>query len=123
MQAVPGIIENSPGVRSCMIEYDQRVLPLSELLATLEEIDRELPAVSLPLRPCLLHLKSSNSGRAQACMHGLLISVCHVVVSSAQQQFLLSLHDNVPRYGCAHAEDLSACLVLHFSPTVLPSKG
>ena len=106
-----------------MIEYDQRVLPLSELLATLEEIDRELPAVSLPLRPCLLHIKSTNSGRAQACMHALLISVCHLVVSSAQQHFFLSLHDIVPRYGCAHVEDLSACLVLHLSPTVLPSKG
>ena len=31
-----------------MIEYDQRVLPLSQLLDTLESIDRELPAVSHP---------------------------------------------------------------------------
>ncbi len=32
-----------------MIEYDQRVLPLSQLLDTLESIDRKLPAVSHPL--------------------------------------------------------------------------
>ena len=53
MQAVPGIVESSPGVRSCMIEYDQRVLPLSQLLETLESIDRELPAVSDPLHTCI----------------------------------------------------------------------
>lgn len=45
---MPGIVESSPGVRSCMIEYDQRVLPLAKLLDTLETIDRELPAVSHP---------------------------------------------------------------------------
>ena len=31
-----------------MIEYDQRVLPLSKLLDTLESVDRELPSVSHP---------------------------------------------------------------------------
>ena len=31
-----------------MIEYDQRVLPLSQLLENLESIDREMPAVSQP---------------------------------------------------------------------------
>ena len=46
MQRIPGIIETSPGVRSCMIEYDQRILLLSELLTVLEKIDKELPAVS-----------------------------------------------------------------------------
>lgn len=30
---VAGVIETSPGVRSCMIEYDARVLPLPALLA------------------------------------------------------------------------------------------
>ena len=60
MQAVPGIIESSPGVRSCMIEYDQRVLPLAQLLDALEAIDKKLPAVSglphleLPVRECSL---------------------------------------------------------------------
>ena len=29
-----------------MIEYDQRILPLSELLTKLESIDKALPAVS-----------------------------------------------------------------------------
>ena len=54
MQRIPGIIETSPGVRSCMIEYDQRILPLSELLTILEKIDKELPAVSLSIH---LHLR------------------------------------------------------------------
>jgi hypothetical protein len=100
-----------------MIEYDQRVLSLSELLATLEEIDSELPAVSLPLRPCLLHLQSADSSRAQACMHALLISACHSVVSSAQHLFLLSPHYNGPmRMAVLMPEDLSACLMLHDLP-------
>ena len=34
-----------------MIEYDQRILPLSELLTMLENIDKELPAVSLSIHP------------------------------------------------------------------------
>ncbi len=48
MQAVPGIVETSPGVRSCMIEYDQRVLPLGELLSLLEATERALPSVRAP---------------------------------------------------------------------------
>ncbi len=32
-KGVDGLIETSPGVRSVMIEYDQRRLPLSKLLA------------------------------------------------------------------------------------------
>ena len=57
MQAVPGIIESSPGVRSCMIEYDQRILPLSQLLETLEKIDKALPAVgSLAHSFCIMHM-------------------------------------------------------------------
>ena len=28
---VPGLLETSPGVRSCMIEYDATVLPLSKV--------------------------------------------------------------------------------------------
>lgn len=47
-QAVPGIVETSPGVRSCMIEYDQRVLPLGELLSLLEATERALPSVRAP---------------------------------------------------------------------------
>lgn len=52
MQAVPGIVETSPGVRSCMIEYDQRVLPLAQLLNVLEAVEKELPSVC-PLMPNL----------------------------------------------------------------------
>jgi hypothetical protein len=46
-QAVPGLLETSPGVRSCMIEYDQRVLPLARLLALLEQVEAELPSVRI----------------------------------------------------------------------------
>ena len=60
VQAVPGIIESSPGVRSCMIEYDQRVLPLAKLLDTLESIDRELPSVS---QPRAKHMTLHESGK------------------------------------------------------------
>ncbi len=68
MQAVPGIIESSPGVRSCMIEYDQRVLPLSQLLDTLESIDRELPAVSHPHAYYLDMHKALLPDEAQFCL-------------------------------------------------------
>ena len=44
-QAVPGLLETSPGVRSCMIEYDQRLLPLAQLLSILEQVEAELPSV------------------------------------------------------------------------------
>ena len=47
-QAVPGLLETSPGVRSCMIEYDQRVLPLVKLLQLLEQVEAELPPVMFP---------------------------------------------------------------------------
>ncbi|KAK9905055.1 hypothetical protein WJX75_008745 [Coccomyxa subellipsoidea] len=56
-KAVPGIVETSPGVRSCMIEYDQRVLPLGELLSLLEATERALPSAQdqvLPTR--IVHL-------------------------------------------------------------------
>ena len=48
MQKIEGLLETSPGVRSCMIEYDQRVLPLARLLEILLQVDRSLPAVRLP---------------------------------------------------------------------------
>ena len=43
--ARPGLLETSPGVRSCTIEYDQRALPLAALLELLEAADRALPLV------------------------------------------------------------------------------
>ncbi len=45
LQAVEGLVETSPGVRSCMIEYDQRVLPLSTLLHILLKTEQQLPKV------------------------------------------------------------------------------
>ena len=47
-----------------MIEYDQRLLPLSELLALLEKIDSQLPAVSL-LRMLISQLKAVSSSLQQ----------------------------------------------------------
>lgn len=46
LQKVEGLVETSPGVRSCMIEYDQRVLPLTSLLKTLLDAEKQLPDVS-----------------------------------------------------------------------------
>lgn len=46
MQAIPGVVEFSAAVRSCMIEYDQRVISLSSLLSLLEDIEARLPPVS-----------------------------------------------------------------------------
>ena len=51
-QKVEGLVETSPGVRSCMIEYDQRVLSLTSLLKTLLDAERQLPDVS---RICCFH--------------------------------------------------------------------
>ena len=45
MQAIPGVVEFSAAVRSCMIEYDQRVISLSTLLRLLEGIEAHLPPV------------------------------------------------------------------------------
>ena len=44
-QGIQGLVETSPGVRSCMIEYDQRVLPLATLLQTLLQTEQQLPKV------------------------------------------------------------------------------
>ena len=45
----PGLLETSPGVRSVTIEYDQRALPLAELLELLEAADRALPLARLAI--------------------------------------------------------------------------
>ncbi len=49
MQAIPGVVEFSAAVRSCMIEYDQRVISLSSLLSLLEDIEAHLPPVHTPI--------------------------------------------------------------------------
>lgn len=52
-----GLVETNPGVRSCMIEYDQVKLPLPCLMKLLDKAERALPDVhelELPVR--VLHL-------------------------------------------------------------------
>ena len=49
MQAIPGVVEFSAAVRSCMIEYDQRIISLSSLLSLLEDIEAHLPPVRTPM--------------------------------------------------------------------------
>ncbi|KAL3134817.1 hypothetical protein ABBQ32_007791 [Trebouxia sp. C0010 RCD-2024] len=63
-QKVEGLVETSPGVRSCMIEYDLRVLPLTSLLKTLLDAEQHLPKagdVVLPVR--VLHLPMAFNER------------------------------------------------------------
>ena len=55
--SVPGLIETSPGVRSVMIEYDQRVLPLSELIELIKRAEAEMvPATEVKLPTRIMHL-------------------------------------------------------------------
>ena len=56
MQAIPGVVEFSAAVRSCMIEYDQRVISLSTLLSLLEGIEAHLPSVRSLRRLCIAQL-------------------------------------------------------------------
>lgn len=54
---VPGLVETNPGVRSCMVEYDQRLLPLPQLLELLKKADAALPHVQdLKLPSRIVHL-------------------------------------------------------------------
>lgn len=45
VQKIDGLLETSPGVRSCMVEYDQTVLPLRTLLNILLTTESKLPMV------------------------------------------------------------------------------
>ncbi len=45
MQNISGLVETNPGVRSCMIEYDQRLLPLQDLIGILTTAEAELSTV------------------------------------------------------------------------------
>ena len=76
LQAVPGIVETSPGVRSCMIEYDQRVLPLSKLLSILEATEKALPSVRAPFATpfCMM----------QGLLHAAALSMSPVFSSLCQ---------------------------------------
>ena len=57
---LPGMIDITPGVRSLHIHYDSRKLARTELIATLEEIDRTMPEltdITVPSR--VVHLPLS----------------------------------------------------------------
>ncbi|MBI3431851.1 MAG: urea carboxylase [Hydrogenophilales bacterium] len=43
--AVPGILDLTPGIRSLQVHYDSRVLPLSKLMDLLLATEKELPAI------------------------------------------------------------------------------
>ncbi|MHB1530623.1 urea carboxylase [Acidithiobacillus sp.] len=47
MRNLPGIIDLTPGIRSLQIHYDNRILPLVELLDALHRAEDELPAADL----------------------------------------------------------------------------
>ena len=54
---IEGVVETSPGVRSLMIEYDVRLLPLAKLLEALDRAEAELPDVKNAVLPSrILHL-------------------------------------------------------------------
>lgn len=59
-QAIPGIIDLTPGIRSLQVHYDGRRLPLTRLLDILAQAERELPAIEameVPTR--IVHLPLS----------------------------------------------------------------
>jgi urea carboxylase len=58
--AVPGILDLTPGIRSLQVHYDSRVLPLSKLMALLLAAEKALPAIEdmqVPTR--IVHLPLS----------------------------------------------------------------
>ena len=59
-QALPGIVDLTPGIRSLQIHYDNRVLPLRALLAALERAESELPpAEDMEVPSRIVHLPLS----------------------------------------------------------------
>ena len=57
---IPGILDLTPGIRSLQVHYDSRILPIAELLETLIDAERELPAIEgmeVPTR--IIHLPLS----------------------------------------------------------------
>ena len=64
LQKIEGLLETSPGVRSCMIEYDQRILPLAKLLHILEDAEKALLPVSGTASPAT----NKQENRLASCM-------------------------------------------------------
>ncbi|OIQ86366.1 acetyl-/propionyl-coenzyme A carboxylase alpha chain [mine drainage metagenome] len=59
-QAIPGILDLTPGIRSLQLHYDSRRLPVDRLLDILSKAERELPAIEhmeVPTR--IVHLPLS----------------------------------------------------------------
>ncbi|MEJ7604787.1 MAG: carboxyltransferase domain-containing protein [Bryobacteraceae bacterium] len=57
---VPGIVDITPGIRSLQIHYDNRLLPRTEILRTIDALDAALPEpdeISVPTR--IVHLPLS----------------------------------------------------------------
>jgi urea carboxylase len=45
-QAIPGILDLTPGIRSLQVHYDSRLLPVEQLLDILAQAERELPDIA-----------------------------------------------------------------------------
>ena len=59
-RALPGIIDLTPGIRSLQVHYDSLTLPVSELLATLQALEAELPDVDeMEVSSRIVHLPLS----------------------------------------------------------------
>jgi urea carboxylase len=59
-RALNGVMEMTPGIRSLQIRYDNRTLPLRELLPILEEAEAELPSLNdLEITSRIVHLPLS----------------------------------------------------------------
>jgi urea carboxylase len=59
-QAIPGILDLTPGIRSLQVHYDSRQLPVNRLLDILAQAERELPSIiemEVPTR--IVHLPLS----------------------------------------------------------------
>ncbi len=64
-QAIPGILDLTPGIRSLQVHYDGRQLPLDRLMDILAHAERELPAIEdmqVPTR--IVHLPLSWDDQA-----------------------------------------------------------
>ncbi len=66
---IPGIVEMTPGIRSLQIHFDPDRLSLKRLLATVEEVERHLPAtkdIEVPSRVVRLPLSWDDAAAQEA---------------------------------------------------------